>query len=82
MADLSDPALRPAPFIDQQLGAGRKSGYLFLYHGGLDLWNCTATPEGAEVGVRSFYVDQSGVIRVETDFVTNGPATAGNPPMD
>ena len=81
LGDLSNPALLPAPYIDTQLGAGAKSGFAFVYVGAVNTWNTTATPQTPTTGVRSFFCDQSGVIRVETDFVTNGPATAGNPPM-
>ena len=82
LGDLSNPLLQPSPFIDEQLGAGKKSGFGFLYNGTINRWNCTADPSAVEFGVRSFFIDESGVIRVETDFISNGPATSASPVLD
>ena len=82
LADLSDVNLQPAPYIDAQLGAGTKSGFAFAYNGAVNTWDCTGDPTANNVGVRSFFVDQSGVIRVEADFATNGAATVASPAID
>ena len=82
LGDLSNPALTPAPYVDSQLGAGLKSGFTFTYNGAVNTWDCTSDPSNANVGVRSFFADQSGVIRVEADFATNGSATVASPAID
>jgi prepilin-type N-terminal cleavage/methylation domain-containing protein len=82
LGDLSNAALQPAPYIDTQLGAGAKSGFNFVYNGAVNTWDSTADPSNANVGVRSFFCDQSGVIRVEADFATNGSATVASPSLD
>ncbi|HQP91472.1 MAG TPA: type II secretion system protein [Candidatus Omnitrophota bacterium] len=56
------------PYIDSVLGSGNKSGYTFTWSGGGTTYDVVAAPQTANVtGVRSFYVDQSGVVRVGTD---------------
>ena len=56
------------PYIDSVLGGGNKSGYTFTWSGGGTTYGVVATPQTANVtGVRSFYVDQSGVVRVGAD---------------
>ena len=82
LADLSDVNLDPAPYIDAQLGGGSKSGYDFVYNGAVNTWDCTADPQDPTVGVRSFFIDNSGVIRVEPDFVNNGSATNASNALD
>ena len=54
------------PYIDSVLASGNKSGYTFSdpTPGG-NTYGITANPQTANVtGVRSFFVDQSGVVRV------------------
>jgi type IV pilus assembly protein PilA len=55
------------PYIDSVLGGGNKSGYTFSWTnstGGVT-FGVSASPQAPNVtGVRSFYVDQSGVVRV------------------
>ena len=82
LGDLSDPNLRPAPFIDSQLGAGKKAGYEFTYVGADQLWDCTADPSVPEAGIRSFFIDQSGTIRVNGDFILSGSADVLSDPLD
>ena len=82
LGDLSNPALLPAPFIDSQRGGGTKAGFSFTYTGADNTWSCVGDPSTVEFGIRSFFIDQSGVIRVETDFLTNGPATDVSTPLD
>lgn len=51
-------------YIDATLGAGAKSGYSFsLVSGGANTFEATAIPQAFQTtGVRSFFVDESGVI--------------------
>jgi len=61
------------PYIDSVLGGGNKSGYIFNWSGSGNTYSVVGSPQTANVtGVRSFYVDQSGVVRV-------GTTTAGTP---
>ncbi len=56
------------PYIDSVLGGGNKSGYTFNLSGGGTTFTVVATPQTANVtGVRNFFVDQSGVVRVGQD---------------
>ena len=51
-------------YIDSVLGAATKSGYTFTYNGATNTWNTTANPVTVNTtGDRSFYTDQTGVIR-------------------
>jgi len=62
--------LRAAGLIDEQLGSGEKSGYEYMVNGvpGLNTYAFTATAAvQGNTGDRSFYVDQSGVIRIADD---------------
>ena len=59
-------------FLDPNLANGLKSGYTFYLVSGDEIngavwtWSCTAWPVTYRAtGVRSFYVDESGVIRGE-----------------
>ena len=61
------------PYIDSVLASGNKSGYTFTPGGSGNMYTVIATPQTPNVtGVRSFFVDQSGVVRV-------GNSTAGTP---
>ena len=55
-----------------------KSGYTFRYEGDFRAWTCFAIPESAGTGDRGFYLDQTGVIRVDP-FDRIGPLS---PPID
>ncbi len=56
------------PYIDSVLAGGNKSGYNFALSGGGTTYSVLATPLTANVtGVRNFFVDQSGVVRVGND---------------
>ena len=58
-------------FVDDELGKGKKSGYTFhLQHGPISsnsecwTWSMSAWPiKYKRTGIRSFYLDQSGVFR-------------------
>ena len=55
------------PYIDSVLAGGNKSGYTFTPGGGGNTYSIVGSPQTANVtGVRSFFVDQSGVVRVGT----------------
>jgi type IV pilus assembly protein PilA len=67
-----------AGLIDNTLASGKKSGYVFTYHGldtkhdgTLDDYEVSACPERKNTtGVKCFYSDSTGVIR----FSSSGPA--------
>ena len=64
LADLSTPT-NGAPFIDEVLGTGVKSGYTFTINvvtGNPPQFQCNANPNGS-AGVKAYFVDESGVIR-------------------
>ncbi|MBI5873697.1 MAG: prepilin-type N-terminal cleavage/methylation domain-containing protein [Candidatus Omnitrophica bacterium] len=63
-ANLSDLATSSPAYVDSVLGSGTKQGYNFALAGGANTFNVTAAPATANVtGVRTFFVDESGVIR-------------------
>lgn len=62
--------LRAAGLIDETIANGSKSGYDFMVNGlaGLNTYGFTATASmQGNTGDRSFYVDQTGVIRMADD---------------
>ena len=66
-------------YIDAVLGAGTKSGYDFsgYAYGSANTWTCTAVAETqGTTGDRSFFVDQTGVIR---GVAGNGASSASAP---
>ena len=81
---LANPAAGTAPFIDQVLATGAKSGYTFLIGvdnagNGDESFTCTARPVTyGRTGVRGFFLDESGVIRFET---ANVAPTVNSPPL-
>lgn len=53
------------PYIDAVLGSTNKSGYIYTLTGGGNSYTIVGAPDVDNVtGVRSFFVDQSGVVRV------------------
>ena len=83
-ASLANPAAGTAPFIDEVLATGAKSGYNFNITvdnagDGDEAYTCTARPVTyGRTGVRSFFLDESGVIRFET---ANVAPTVDSPPL-
>jgi len=73
--------LSAAMYIDPVFGSGKKSGYIFRTEkAGYNEWTCTAVPiRIKETGIRSFYVDQTGVIRYSKK---GGAPTTASPPLD
>jgi type IV pilus assembly protein PilA len=69
---------KAADLIDSVLASGTKSGYVFVYRVHGTEYGATANPvtEGT-TGVRYFFSDQTGIIRVETSH----PASAESPPI-
>ena len=68
------------PYIDTVLSSGAKQGYNFTYtRAGANTYTLAGAPQNANVtGVRGFFCDQTGVIRVDP----TGNATAASPPLD
>lgn len=63
LASMAAPNVTP-PYIDAVLGTGAKSGYSFLLTGSTNTFTATAIPQTfGTTGNRSFYVDESGVIK-------------------
>ena len=56
------------PYIGSKLGTGTKQGYKYTVSGGGQwTWNATAAPlTKGKTGNRTFYIDESGVIREGT----------------
>jgi len=73
------PDLAATGYIDDKLGAGVKTGFVFNYTTGPFSWTCTAGPEIlGTTGDRYFFINESGVIR----FNNSGPATATDAPLE
>ncbi|MDD5512487.1 MAG: prepilin-type N-terminal cleavage/methylation domain-containing protein [Candidatus Omnitrophica bacterium] len=74
--DLGTLATVYPPYIDSSLGSGSKSGYDFTFSGSTNTFTATARPQSfRSSGIRSFFVDESGVIRfTDQDF----PATSAD----
>jgi type IV pilus assembly protein PilA len=71
-----------AGLIDDVLGSGTKTGYIYTYvvlttdaNGDATSYSLNADPQSATTGQLHFYTDQSGVIRSNT-AVTAGPSDA------
>lgn len=64
---LTDLSGATPPYIDSVLGSGTKQGYTFSDPAGTtNTYGVTATPQSSGVtGTRIFYVDHSGVIRLD-----------------
>jgi type IV pilus assembly protein PilA len=73
-----------ADLIDSVLAASAKSGYSFSFSPGAVVggtrndYNITATPLSASTGSRTFFTDQSGVIRADAN---GGTATVNSTPI-
>ncbi|MDD5595781.1 MAG: prepilin-type N-terminal cleavage/methylation domain-containing protein [Candidatus Omnitrophica bacterium] len=79
-ANLAALSAAVPPYIDAVLGAGAKSGYNFALVGAANTFTSTATPQTYQTtGVRSFFVDESGVVRGQDD--AGAAATVADPPI-
>jgi len=75
-ADLA--ALETAKLIDSVLGSGTKDGYTFASTGGANAFTINADPlTRGSTGTRSFFSDESGVIRYDMD----SPADFNDDPL-
>ncbi len=72
-------ALTSEKFIDDVLGGGTKDGYNFAVTGGgsTSAFTVNADPIDANSGTRSFFSDETGVIR----YAVGGAASAGSTPL-
>ncbi|MEW6008834.1 MAG: prepilin-type N-terminal cleavage/methylation domain-containing protein [Candidatus Omnitrophota bacterium] len=67
------------PYIDTVLGSGAKQGYNFSLVSGSFTFSATARPQTyGTSGVRSFFVDESGVIRYTS---ADAQPTVTDPPI-
>lgn len=59
------------PFIDSSLSAGTKNGYTFAVAPTINpvvpTFTATAQPAGTSTGIKTYFVDESGVIRFQGD---------------
>jgi len=69
-AEGAQPTAARAALIDASLGSGKKRGYAFTYkpgardaNGHIKAYTVTARPMKWQKGARSFFTDQTGVIR-------------------
>jgi len=78
-ADLDTLSAAQPPYLDQAMSSGVRSGYLFSLTGGSQTFSATAAPQDYTItGTRSFFIDETGVIR-QTDQDT--AATALDQPI-
>ena len=64
-------------YVDTDLGAGSKSGYTFSLAGGTNGFTATGRPAIFQTsGIRSFLVDESGVVRWTDQNANPSPADA------
>ena len=78
-ASLTTLASATPPYIDSVLGAGAKNGYNFTLTAGTNTFSSTARPQNyGTSGSRSFFVDESGVIRYTG---ADADATASDDPI-
>lgn len=64
-------------YVDGVLGSGTKQGYGFVLSSSADTFNLSASPlEPNVTGVRSFFVDESGVIRASSLGTADATSTA------
>jgi prepilin-type N-terminal cleavage/methylation domain-containing protein len=75
--NLSILATASPAYVDSVLGSGAKQGYTFVLSGAANTYNLTALPlEQNITGVRSFFVDESGVIRASSNGTANASSIA------
>jgi type IV pilus assembly protein PilA len=72
--------LRNRGCIDASLGNGLRAGYTYTYGSeNSQVWACSADPQDpGTTGDRHFFIDESGVVRVED----GAPATAASSPLE
>ena len=73
------PTLVTAGLIDSVIGGGTKDGYTFSMTGSAEAFQVNSRPLVYDTtGIRSFYSDESGVVRYTT---VNAPATSTSVPV-
>jgi type IV pilus assembly protein PilA len=78
LAPASSATSTAADLVDSVLASGTKSGYAFTWAGGGDTYTIAAAPTAAgTTGQRTFFTDQSGVIRADA----TGTADANSTPI-
>lgn len=65
--------LREAGVIDEVIASGSKSGYSFAVEATGESFSVVATPQSEQAGTRSFFADQTGVIRFAPGSGGAGP---------
>ena len=86
LAQLQNPdgAAGVPGYIDETLASGVKQGYNFTMNvvagggGNPPTFSCNADPQSAQSGRRTFFIDESGVLRFESN---GAAATAASPPV-
>lgn len=74
--NLSDLGAPNPPYIDAVLASGQKQGYNFVLVSDSGSFNATATPVTQNItGVRSFYVDTTGVLRASASGVADSSSS-------
>lgn len=74
--NLSELASAVPSYVDTVLGSGVKQGYQFTLAGAANTYNVTAVPITPNVtGVRTFFVDASGVIRASDNSTADETST-------
>lgn len=71
-------------FLDAEIASGMKNGYTFtlvlpVVHDGYSTFVVTAEPINETAGTRSFFIDNSGLVRVESDGLI---ANEDSPPLE
>lgn len=75
-SNLSELSDNSPSYIDAVLASGTKQGYNFSFSGDANTFNLTATPVNQDItGVRSFFVDEGGVIRSSANGTANATST-------
>jgi len=82
--DLAELGSGATPFIDAAISAGSKSGYVYsvtpVDHSSTPSFTATSTPASFQSGIKSYFVDESGVIRFSGVVGTN--ATSSSPQLN
>lgn len=82
LAALRNPPSGLVPYVDAALASGNRHGYLFAVsaNDGARIFSATSRPESyGWTGVRSFFVDESGVVRFTA---VDAEATAADVPVN
>ena len=82
--DLTELGSGGTPFIDSAISAGTKSGYAYVVNpvdnSSAPRFTAQTTPAASNTGIKSYFVDESGVIRFSGVAGTN--ATSSSLPLN